>query len=145
MVVLINTDVEARLEAGSPGCCLASEAIEGAALALEGVDHVQGRDGLAASVLGVCHRITDDVLEEDLEHTPGLLVDEARDALDATTASQAADSRLGDALDVVTKNLAVALGTALAESFTALATSRHCIEGEGYEYEDNTKINKSWL
>merc|ERR1712137_818453 len=38
------------------GCgCLAAEAVQGAALALQGVHHVHGSDGLAASVLGVGH------------------------------------------------------------------------------------------
>ena len=104
---------------------LSSETIKGLSLTLEGVDNVHGCDGLAASVLGVGHGITDDVLEEDLEDGPGLLVDEAGDALDATTACQTADGRLGDALDVVAKHLAVTLGAALAESFTSLTTSRH--------------------
>ena len=105
--------------------CLTSEAVQGAALALEGVDDVHSGDSLAASVLGVCHGVTDDVLEEDLEHGAGLLVDETGDALDATAASQTTDGRLGDALDVVTEDLAVTLGAALSESFTSFATSRH--------------------
>ena len=68
---------------------LAAEAVEGAALALERVDDVHGGDGLAAGVLGVGHGVTDDVLEEDLEDTAGLLVDEA-EMLDTTTACEAA-------------------------------------------------------
>jgi hypothetical protein len=56
-------------------------------------------------VLAVGDGVTDDVLEEDLQDTASLFVDQARDTLDATTASQTADSRLGDALDVVTKDL----------------------------------------
>jgi len=104
---------------------LAAEAVEGAALALERVDDVHGGHGLAARVLGVGHGVTDDVLEEDLEDTAGLLVDEAADALDATTAGKTADGRLGDALDVVAQHLAVALRAALAESLAALSTSRH--------------------
>jgi len=108
--------------------CLAAEAIEGAALALEGVDNVHSSHGLAASVLGVGHSIADDVLEEDLEDRARLLVDEARDTLHATTTRQTADGRLGDALDVVAQHLAVTLGAALAETFTALSTSGHaCI------------------
>ena len=58
---------------------LVAEAVQGAALALERVHDVEGRDGLAAGVLGVGHGVTDDILEEDLEHTAGLLVDETRD------------------------------------------------------------------
>ena len=104
---------------------LAAEAVEGAALALEGVDDVHGRDGLAAGVLGVGDRVTDDVLKEDLEDTAGLLVDEAADALDTTTARKTADGRLGNALDVVTQDLAVTLGAALAESLASFSASRH--------------------
>lgn len=44
-----------------------------------------------------------------------------RDTLDTTTASQTPYGRLGDTLDVVTKNLAVTLGTTLAETLAALA------------------------
>ena len=36
------------------------------------------------------------VLEEDLENTTGLLVDEARDTLDTTTASEATNGGLRD-------------------------------------------------
>jgi hypothetical protein len=105
---------------------LAAEAIEGASLALEGVDDIHGGDGLPASVLGVGDSVADDVLEEDLEHGAGLLVDEARDTLHTTTASETADSGLGDSLDVVTENLPVALGAALAETLATLSTSGHC-------------------
>ena len=107
--------------------CLSAEAVESAALSLEGVHDVHGSDGLAAAVLGVGHSVTDDVLQENLEDGAGLLVDEAADALDTTTASKTADSRLGDALDVVTQHLAVTLGATLSESFASFATTRHCL------------------
>ena len=42
---------------------------------LEGVDDVEGCDGLALGVLGVGDGVTDDTLEEGLEHSTGLLVD----------------------------------------------------------------------
>ena len=104
---------------------LTAEAVQGAALALERVDDIHGGDGLAARVLGVGHGVTDDVLKEDLEDTAGLLVDQAGDALDAATAGQTADGRLGDALDVVAEHFAVTLGAALAQSLASLSTSRH--------------------
>ncbi len=44
----------------------AAEAVQGAALALECVHHIHGGHGLAASVLGVGHGITDHVLQEHL-------------------------------------------------------------------------------
>ena len=103
--------------------CLASESVQGATLALEGINDVHGSHSLAASMLSVGDSITDDVLEEDLEHGAGLLIDEARDALDTTAASEAANGRLGDALDVITENLAMTLGASLSESFTSLSTS----------------------
>ena len=105
--------------------CLAAEAVEGAALALERVDDIHGGDGLPAGVLGVRDRIADDVLKENLEHTAGLLIDEAADALDATTTGETADSRLGDPLDVVPEHLAVALGASLPESLASFSASRH--------------------
>ena len=47
-----------------------------------------------------------------------------RNTLDTTTTRETTDSGLGDTLDVVTKNLAVALGTALAETLAALAACK---------------------
>lgn len=44
-----------------------------------------------------------------------------RDTLHTTTTSETADSGLGDALDVVTKNLAVTLGAALSETLSTFA------------------------
>ena len=107
------------------GARLASEAVDGSSLALEGVDDVEGGDGLAAGVLGVGDRVADHGLQERLEYAAGLLVDEARDPLDSATAGQTADGRLGDSLDVVPQDLAVALGSSLAETLSSLATSGH--------------------
>ncbi|CAL9072343.1 unnamed protein product [Musa textilis] len=103
----------------------ASEAIEGAALALEGVDDVHGGDGLAPGVFGVGDGVADDVLQENLEDAAGLLVDEPGDALDAATAGETADGRLRDALDVVAEDLAVALRPALAQPLASLPAPRH--------------------
>ncbi len=104
---------------------LPAKAIESAALALEGIDNVQRGHRLALGMLGVGDGIADHVLQEDLEHTAGLLIDQARDTLDTATASQTADGGLGDALDVVTKNLAMALGSTLAQTLASFATTRH--------------------
>lgn len=43
---------------------------------------------LSLRVLSVSDGISDDILKEDLEYTSSLLVDETRDTLDTTTASQ---------------------------------------------------------
>jgi len=47
-----------------------------------------------------------------------------RNTLDTATARQTADGGLGDALDVVAQDLAMALGAALAEALAALAACR---------------------
>ena len=104
---------------------LTSESVESTSLSLKSVDDVHSGNGLSASVFGVGDGVSDDVLEEHLEDTTGLLVDETKDALHATTASETADSRLGDTLDVITQDLSVALGTALSETLSSLSTSRH--------------------
>ena len=93
---------------------LTSESVERASLTLERVDDIHGGDGLAASMLGVGHGISDDVLQEHLKDTSGLLIDQTRDSLHTSSASQSADSRLGDALDVVSQDLSVSLGSALS-------------------------------
>jgi hypothetical protein len=115
---------------------LTTEAVQSAALALESVDDIKGGDGLALGMLGVGDSVANNTLEEGLENTTGLLIDHwqllvivlkrckgngltSRDTFDTATTSETTDGRLGDALDVVTKNLAVTLRAAFAE---ALAT-----------------------
>ena len=80
---------------------LTTETVESAALSLEGVDDVEGCDGLALGVLSVCDCVADDTLEEGLEDTTCLFVDHGRDTLDTTTTCETADGWLCDALDVV--------------------------------------------
>ena len=104
---------------------LTAEAIQRAALSLQSVHHVHGCDSLALGVLSVGDGIPDDILQEHLEHTAGLLVDETGDTLHAASASQTTDGGLGDALDVVAENLAVALGASLSESLASLAAASH--------------------
>ena len=106
---------------------LTSESVQGTSLTLQGVDDVHGCDGLTLGVFRVGDGIADDVLEEDLEHTASLLVDQAGDTLDTATTGQTANSRLGDTLDVITQDFAMTLSASLAESFTSLTTSRHCV------------------
>ena len=104
---------------------LSAESVESASLSLEGVDDVHGRHGLSLGVLAVGDSVTDHILKENLEHTTSFLVDETRDTLDSSTASQTADGGLGDSLDVVAKHLAMTLGSSFAESFSSLSTTRH--------------------
>ena len=127
---------------GSGDGCLTAESVQSTALTLEGVDYVHSSHGLPLGVLGVGDGITDHVLKENLEDTAGLLVDEARDTLDTTTASQTADSGLGDTLDVVTQNFAVTLGAAFAEAFSSFSASRH-LELVCFSCRDETDVEPS--
>ena len=104
---------------------LTTKSIEGFSLTLQGVDNIHGRHSLATSMLGVSDRVTNDVLEKDLEDTTSLFVNETRDTLDTATTSETTDSRLRDALNVVAKNLAMTLGTSLSKSLSSFATTRH--------------------
>ncbi len=63
----------------------------------------------------------------NLENAPSFFVDEAGDTLDSATTSQPPDCWLGDALDIVTKDLPVTLGASLAKTFTTLASARHVV------------------
>jgi len=81
---------------------LTTESVQSAALTLEGIHNVHGSDSLALGVFGVGDGIPDHVLQEHLEHTSCLFIDETRDALHAASTSQTTDGGLGDSLDVVT-------------------------------------------
>ena len=104
---------------------LTAESVQGTSLTLEGVDNVHGCHGLPLGVLGVGDGITDDVLEEHLQDTTGLLVDKSGDTLDSSTTRQPSDGGLGDALDVVSQHLTVTLGASLSQSLSSFATSGH--------------------
>ncbi|CAA7406294.1 unnamed protein product [Spirodela intermedia] len=106
---------------------LTTESVEGPALSLQGVHNVHGGDGLPASVLRVGDSVADDVLEEDLENSPRLLVDQPADALNSSPPRQPPDRRLRNALDVVPQHLAVALRATLPQALASLPPARHCI------------------
>ena len=96
---------------------LGAESVQGLALTLESVHDVQSGDGLALGMLGVGDRVADNVLKERLEDGASLFVHHTRDTLDAATTCQTANGGLGDAVDVVAKNLAVTLA-GLADTFS---------------------------
>ena len=51
-----------------------------------------------------------------------------RNTLDTSTTSKTSDRRLGDTLDVVTKNLAMSLGSALAETLATLSACQMLVK-----------------
>ena len=68
--------------------CSAAKAVQRATLTLQRVHDVHRRDGLATCVFRVRDSITNHVLQEHLEHSARLLVNEVRDALHAATTSE---------------------------------------------------------
>ena len=66
---------------------------------------------------GVGDCVADDISEEVLEHTPSLLVDQPRKAFHPTATSKTTDGRTRDAFNVVSEDLAMALGPSFAQSF----------------------------
>ena len=93
---------------------LTAKSVQSTSLAFESVHHIHGCHSLSLGVLGVSYSITDHVLEENFENTTSFLVDQARDSLDTATASKTTNGWLGDALDVITKDLSVTLGASFS-------------------------------
>merc|ERR1711939_367056 len=60
-------------------------------------------------MLSISNSVTDNTLKESLQ----------------TTTGETSDRRLCDTLDVVTKNLAVTLGSSLSETLATLSASSH--------------------
>ena len=105
------------------GNFLTSESVEGTSLAFQGVDNVHGGHCLPLGVLGVGDGIPDHILEEYLQHSSGLFVDQSRDTLDSTSASQTTDGGLGDTLDVISQHLPVTLSAPLSQSLSSFTTA----------------------
>ena len=68
-------------------------------------------------MLSVGDGVPDSTLEESLEDSSGLLVDQSGDSLDTTSSSETSDSGLGDSLDVVSQNLPVSLSASLSKTY----------------------------
>ena len=105
------------------------ESVQGSALTLEGVDHIECGDGLPLSVVAVRDGVSHHVLQKGLEDGSGFLVDQSRHSLHSASSRQAADRGLGHSLDRVLGLLAVSLGAALSETFASFATSGHVGDG----------------
>ena len=99
---------------------LTAKAVQSATLSLQSVHHIHGCHSLSLGVLGVCHSITDHILEENFEYTASLFVDQTRDTLDTATTSKSTDGWLGDTLDVIPKDLSVTLGVLIVTRVTEL-------------------------
>ncbi len=77
--------------------------------AVSALHDVHGGDGLSLGGLGVSNGITDHVLQEHLQHTTSLLVDQTGYTFDSAAASETTDGGFSDALDVIPQNFTVTL------------------------------------
>jgi len=102
-----------------------TETIQGPALPLESVDDVHGSDSLPLGMLSVGDGVADDILQEHLQDTSGLFIDETAYPLDSSSSCQSSNSRLGDALNVVPQDLAMPLGAAFSKTLASFATASH--------------------
>jgi hypothetical protein len=78
---------------------LSTKSIQCTSLSLQRVDYIHCCDRLALGVFTVCDCITDDVLQEDLEYTTGLFVDQTTDTFHTATTCQTTDCWLCDTLN----------------------------------------------
>ena len=104
---------------------LTTKAVQGTSLALQSVNNIHCGDSLTLGVFSVGNGIADDILKEHLEHTTRLFVNESRNALDAATTCKTTNGRLGDALDIITQHLPVALGSTFTKTLSSLASACH--------------------
>ena len=88
-------------------------------MSLEGIDDIEGGDGLSLGVLGVGNGVLDNVLEEASEDNSGLVIDEGADSLDSTSSGESSDGWLGDTEDGVLDGLGgESLGSSLSADLT---------------------------
>ena len=104
---------------------LTTETVEGTSLSLESIDHIHSSDSSSLSMFSVSDSIANHVLQKHLENTTSLFVNETRDTLHTTTASETADSGLGYTLDVISQDLPMALSASFSKTFASFATARH--------------------
>lgn len=115
---------------------LCSETVEGSALSLESVDDIHGGDGLSLGVLGVGDGVSDDSLEEALQHVSGVVVDLERNSLHTSSSGQSSDGRLGDAFQqrsvglsgvLLVSDLAGTFAETFSDSLSSLSNSGHYV------------------
>merc|ERR1719153_977677 len=95
-----------------------------------------GGHSLPLGMLGVSHGVTDHILEEDFEDAASFLVDEARDPFDAAPASQTANCRLRNSLNIITQDFPMPFCSSFSQALTSFATTRHILKDslkEGYQ------------
>ncbi|KAL7462445.1 hypothetical protein ACHAXS_002827 [Conticribra weissflogii] len=104
---------------------LSTESVESLSLTLERIHDVHGSDRFTTGVFSVGDRIPNNILEENFQDTTSLFVNETRNTLHTATSGKTADCGLGDALNIVAKDLSVTLRASFSETFTSFTAARH--------------------
>jgi len=103
-----------------------TETIKRPSGSLQCIYNIESSDCLSLGVFSIGDRVSDNIFQEDLEDTACFFVNEPRDTLDTTTTSKTTNGRFGYALDVITKDFAMAFGTTFPKTLAAFSTPRHC-------------------
>ena len=80
---------------------LTSKAVQSTSLSLQSIDDVHSGDSFPLGMLSVGDSVTNNIFQENLEHTSGLFINETRDTFDTTSSGQTTNSGLGDTLDII--------------------------------------------
>ena len=104
---------------------LSTESVQSSTLSFQCVHNIHGCDCLPLGVLCVCDCITDDIFQENFQHTSSLLIDQSGDTFYTSTTSQTTDGWFCDPLDVITKNFPVTLSASFSKTFSSFSTSSH--------------------
>jgi len=86
------------------------------------------------------------ILALDFEDSSSLLINQTGNTFDTSTTSKTTNGGFCDTLDVVTKNLSVALGTALSEALAALAACWRLtlVQGRGNRWWQSPMCKRVW-
>ncbi|KAG6544032.1 hypothetical protein Mapa_014555 [Marchantia paleacea] len=112
---------------------LSPEPIQSSSLSLQRVHHIHGSDSLSPCVLRICHRISNHILQKNLQNPASLLINQPADSLHSSSSGQTPDGGLGNPLNIISEHLPVTLGASLAQTFTSLSASRHSCDLIAFE------------
>ncbi|KAJ7977102.1 Histone H4, partial [Quillaja saponaria] len=108
--------LETSIKPENPETKSTTKTIQSPSLPLKGIHNIHSSDGLPPCMLSVGDSITDNILQEDLEDTTSLFIDETTNSLNATSSRQTTNCRLCNALNVITEHLPVPLGSSLSQT-----------------------------
>lgn len=89
---------------------LSSESIQSASLFLECTHNIHWSDGLSLCMFGVCHGVSDNIIQKHFQHSSDFFIDQSTDSLDSSSTRKTTDRWLSDSLDTVVQDPVMAFG-----------------------------------